>query len=165
MKLRQIVETLTTKPQSYTKEFSSKNFKGYKFSFEDIKGKIRKIKVGFILLQEISDYGVNIYEIDFVDEAKEDYEITNFGKADVVFATIIDIIKKFISDETVDGIAFRDLSNDKRIRIYKILLNQFITFDLKKIQLNFYGDDFIFIVKKERMKKLEKTLKELNVKD
>ena len=164
MKLRTILETLTTKPNEYTKKYDSKNIKEYEFDFKDIEGETRSITVGLVAIKEIFAYGVNIYEVDFEEKSSEDYEATNYGNADVVFATIIDIVKNFLLDKSIDGVAFRDLKEGKRMKIYKILSNQFLGSEFEKIQGTIYEDEFIFIVRKEKKETLLRAIKKFNKK-
>lgn len=163
MKIRQIFEELTTKPNEFEIVTDMPQLIEYDFSFKDSKGNTRKMEVGFTSMLGLKAiHKLNVYEVDFSEKGLN-VEDTNYGNPDKVFATVIAIIKDFLSNKINDGISFRG-ADYKRGRVFRRLVPQFITNDFVSLEEKDYSDDpdddYLFVVRKDKAEKLKQALKE-----
>lgn len=123
MKIKLMLEELTTKPVKFTIKDDSDKFES-EFKVGDIEYEFLGIKR---LLKKINKKTkLEYWNIGFYVKEEKDLEksigITNSGSANVVFSTIIDIMKKFINSHNPEAILFSSRANRGRMALY----NRFI---------------------------------------
>jgi len=152
MKLLNLFEEMTTKPAQYKVKSSSGDII-YTFEANGLKYEVLFAKDGPVKISK--DETVSLYEVSFgVDKGKEvSLDNTNIGNANVVFATVFEILNKFLSTYNPDVVYFSSIKTEKeknsRRALYRRALRS-ITNDkywTKFMTLNKYDEYYIIINK------------------
>lgn len=166
MKFKELLEAMTTKPKDYTER---KNGGDYIYNFEIGENKYEVIfgSDGVIELSN-DDLVVKPYEITF--GLKSDDKVlmnkTNTGNANVVFATVYDILNKFINSKKPDVIYFSSIKDIKDKDSRKMLYRR----SLRNINNNNYwtkvisldsNEEYYVILNKNKIEENKENEKEI----
>lgn len=120
MRYREIINELFIQPVTWRMTRDKSHTKSYSFTVNEIPYSVDLMKTS---LQD-NTWGVGF---DITSNDDNDYKITNTGNATIVFATVIDIIKSFISQHNPDSLQFvADIMEPSRVKLYRRMVQKLI---------------------------------------
>ena len=120
MILKLLIEELTTKPVEFT--IVNKDADTFRVDF-----KVSEAEYDFIAFKRMvknrnKKTDLNYWNISFFlknEKSEKSIGISNTGNANIVFSTVINILKKFISMYKPDAVLFSTMNHMSRLSLYK----------------------------------------------